>query len=371
MTNKITFLSLCLFLFSQLVFSQFTRDDIQFWIGEGDSEAYLVVDFRDDTTDPSFAWGFRFNEEEDLSFKDILMAVEAAEPKFTTDFTGGFLEDITYNHHSRLSGEPDWWSTWSGTDVENMEMNSGVSEELENGRWYGISYGFSPTKMPTVTYPAYSSLWFSIEELDYALGEGENTAVIVVDFVDSEDNDSASFAWKIKFDGTISVKQALTLISDSDNDFQANFDGIDLLDITYKAMRGDAWLSYKGTDMSNWVLSEMAIELTDRQWFGFAHGEEYSRRPFTPIPAEENPVLSNGSSELDRIAIYPNPATSELHISIAQNVEVKIYDTRGALLYSGKNDGSRAIDVSLFQQGVYILNVDLHGNTEQYRFIKK
>lgn len=90
------------------------------------------------------------------------MAVEAAEPNFSTDFSGGFLNDIIYNHHSGLSGEPDWCSTWSGTDVENMEMNSGVSEELKNGRWYGISYGFSPTKMPTVTYSAYSSLWFSI-----------------------------------------------------------------------------------------------------------------------------------------------------------------------------------------------------------------
>lgn len=371
MTNKITLLSFCLFLFAQIAFAQFTRDDIQFWIGEGESEAYLVVDFRDDSTDPSFAWGFRFNEDDDLSFRDIIDAVEAAEPNFSTDFSGGFLNDILYNHHNGFAGDPDYWSTWSGDDVENMSMNSGVSEDAENERWYGMSYGFSPTRMPTVTYPAYSSLWFSVDEFDYSLGEGENTAVIVLDFVDSENDDPASFAWKIKFDGTINIQDALTVISNNDSEFQANFDAGELLDITYKTMTGDAWLSYKATDMSNWVLSDMEISLTDGEWFGLAKGEEYTRRPFTPVPAEENPVLGYNNYDVAAITLYPNPVASEVNVSISQNALIEIYDMRGALLYSGENDGSSPIDVSSLTEGVYILKIDSPGKTSQHRFIKK
>ena len=372
MTKKITFLSICLFLFSQMAFSQFTGDDIQFWIGEGDSKAYFVADFRDDSTDPSFAWGFRFNEADDISFKDMILAVEAAEPNFTTDFSGGFLDDISYNHHSGLSGEPDWWSTWSGADPSIMDMNSGVSESLESERWYGISYGFSPSPvMPTITYPAYSSLWFSVDEFEYSLGAGDYSTVIVVDFVDDGNADSASYAWKINFDEAISVKEALTLISEKDADFQANFNGEELINITYKTLTGDVWLSYQATDMSNWVLYDLDMDLTNGKWVGLAKGEEYSRRPFTPVPAEENPVLGNEIFELAEIAIYPNPAATEINISISQKALVNIYDMRGALLFSKENVGSNPIDISFLQQGVYIMSVLTDGKSSQHRFIKK
>lgn len=372
MKNKITFLSLFLFLLAQVAFAQFTRDDIQFWVGEGESESYLVVDFRDDTTDPSFVWGIRYNEDDELSFGDIIYAVEAGEPNFSSDIGGGFLDDIIYNHHSGLSGEPDWWSTWSGDDAETMEMNSGVSELAENERWYGISYGFSPAPaMPTITYPAYSSLWFSIDEFDYTLGEGDNYAVIVVDFVESGNDDPASYAWKVNFDETMTVKEALILISNNDADFQANFEEDELLDISYKTMFGEAWLSYKATDMSNWVLSDSDINLSDEDWFGFAKGEEYSRRPYTPVPAEENPVLGVESHDSNRIVLHPNPASTELYIASPQVVDVKLYDMHGALIFSGENEGDSSIDVSNLRPGVYIMSIISDGKSSQHRFIKK
>src|SRR5690554_1479709 len=102
MKKKCTLFSILLLFVTQLIFAQFTRDDIRFWIGEGDSECYLAIDFRDGTTDPSFAWGIRFNAGQGLAFADLFDAVANAEPNLTYDITSGFLNDIVYNHHSGL-----------------------------------------------------------------------------------------------------------------------------------------------------------------------------------------------------------------------------------------------------------------------------
>src|SRR5690606_35097764 len=104
-------------------------------------------------------------------------------------------------------------------------MNGGVSEPLVHERWYGTSYGFSPAPaMPTITYPAYSSLWFSADELDYAIGTGEDHTVIVIDFVEEQGSDPVTFAWKVQFDGSITSEEALLLIAENDVDFDVSFD---------------------------------------------------------------------------------------------------------------------------------------------------
>src|SRR5690606_24979183 len=178
MKKTITSAILFLLLTVNSAFAQFTADDVVFWVGEGNSEAVLVIDFRDGTTDPSFAWGYRFNAGEGKSFADMLLAVEAADPNLDVVINGGFLSSIYYNSHSGIDSQPDWWSTWSGTGLESLSMNGGTSETLIDGSWYGTSYGFmnpEPTQ-PTVTYPAYSSLWFTADEFTYSIGEGTNSA---------------------------------------------------------------------------------------------------------------------------------------------------------------------------------------------------
>ncbi|KGO86102.1 hypothetical protein Q765_12355 [Flavobacterium rivuli WB 3.3-2 = DSM 21788] len=169
--KRIFTISLFLFLltFSSKLSAQFSQDDVKFWVGEGSQNAILVVDFRDGTTDPSFAFGYHYPADTELTFADLIQAVATAEPNFTFAQSNiGFLEDIIYNNHIRLQGQPDWWSTWSGDTAQDMQPNQGISEPLLNSRWYGVSYGFMGDEgplMPTVTYPAYSSLWFSNEDV--------------------------------------------------------------------------------------------------------------------------------------------------------------------------------------------------------------
>lgn len=370
MKNRFTFLILLLLTYT-VALAQFSADDIVFWVGEGDKECYLAVDFRDGTTDPSFAWGLRYNEGDALTFQDFLLAVQAAEPKFTVDAAGGFLNDVIYNHHMGLSGDPDWWSTWSGDTSNAMEMNGGISEEVSEGHWFGLSYGFSPSpEHPTITYPAYGSLWFSEEEFDYAIGEGENYTVVVVDFVNEDGSEPDSFAWKVLFNGSITPKEALLAISVNDSKFEAYYEGDELVSIEYDQNQAAQWLTYQGTNLSDWQLAADEVHLSNGDWFGLARGEQYTRRPFTPVPAPENPVLGSSQLSSSSIKMYPNPLQDKLFITYEGNAFLSILDINGRQILDLPLNGEKYVDISALQKGIYLVKVVSDGNQHTQRIIK-
>lgn len=370
MKIKITFL-FGFFLMSNVLLAQFTAEDIRYWIGEGDKECYFVLDFRDGTTDPSFAFGFRFDEGEDVAFVDILEKLSLEEPVFSYEMTGMFLDDVIYNSHSGLSGEPDWWSTWSGEAVDEMSMNGGMSESLTENRWYGLSYGFMPApQMPTVTYPAYSSQWFLADEFEYALGEGDDYAVVVIDFVEENGEDPVSFAWKVQFDEVITFKDALLLIDSLDSEFEVEFDGENLVALRYKNLEGTEWLVYEGTNMSDWRLAETDV-LMDGSWLGLAKGEQYTRRPFTPVPAEENPVMNIENFDAGNFVVFPNPVSDVLYIKGNKSVEIKIYDVSGREVRSIQNVVSGEVDFSEFQNGIYLIKLSDEKHSKTLKVLKK
>lgn len=376
--KRIFTIGLLLFLltFSSKLCAQFTETDIKFWVGEGTSTAILVVDFRDGTTDPSFAWGYRYNDGAGLTFKDMLEAVAAAEPKFKIQLSSiGFLEDINYNSHAGIAGHPDWWSTWSGDNIQEMYMNSGVSEELLNGRWYGTSYGFMPeTVAPTVTYPAYSSTWFNAENVTYWIGEGQNKSVIVIDF-NAEGADAVTYAWGIKYNGAITAENALALIDEADSNFKVTIENNKITSIIYKDLtgvtaEGNLWNTFKGTNMSDWVAnSNISTELTNNKWFGATFGAASSRRPFMPTAAEES---TNGLIDHNAISfkVYPNPVTSVLNLKSDNAIQkIEVFSVTGQSILTSLN--SETIDLSGITSGVYFVKAYSDKGIATQKIIKR
>lgn len=362
MKKQCTTAILFLLLTANLAYAQFTSSDVVFWVGEGDSEAVLAIDFRDGTTDPSFAWGYRFNTADQKTFGDMMLAVEAAEPNLTlgTAYGGTFLEDVSYNHHTRLAGEPDWWSSWSGPSLSGLETNMGLSEELVDGGWYGVSYGFSPEPVqPTVTYAAYSSLWFTATELTYTIGEGANAAVVVIDFVDT---DQVSFAWKINFDGSISPQAALQLIAANDADFDVTFDGANTL-ITYGALSANLWTAYNGTNLSDWTIADFTTAIENNAWFGISAGDDL-RRPFTPVPAPENSA-STDNFDTASFSVYPNPATDFFTVTTDSNITtIAIYNLSGQKVASQTaSNTSETIFTNQLTTGLYLVEISTEKGT--------
>lgn len=346
---------------SQFFYAQFTGEDVKFFVGEGSQTAYLIVDFKDGTDDRSYAWGFRYNEGEGLTFADMIIAIDNAEPNFTheTGFGGGFLNDIIFNSHSGLDGEPDWWSTWSGETSDGMSMNAGISESLQDGRWFGTSYGFSnpAPEHPVTPIPAYSSLWFSEENIVTWFGEGENQSIVIVDFGTDTDETADSFAFGIRYDEeSISLTEAMDLLVDSVNTFSYTMDGDIVSEISWNGHEGTAteenqWKAYTGTDLSNWVtaMDLTEISLADGQWLGFSFGE---RRPF--IPTDEATGMGVMDANLATVKMYPNPASTVLYVDGRDISKIEIYDLTGRLVKSTSNIAN-GISVSELSNGIYIV----------------
>lgn len=60
--------------------SDFSFKDIEFWVGEGENEAALVVQWNDDRETSALVWGYRWDG--DAYGDDLVKAVAEADPRF-------------------------------------------------------------------------------------------------------------------------------------------------------------------------------------------------------------------------------------------------------------------------------------------------
>src|SRR5690606_5514288 len=62
-----------------------------------------------------------------------------------------FLTDLVYRQDTGLGGLPNYWGTWSGTNLGNWDMNFGISTVVKDGELFGCSYtDFNPALRPDV-----------------------------------------------------------------------------------------------------------------------------------------------------------------------------------------------------------------------------
>ncbi|MBZ0328147.1 MAG: T9SS type A sorting domain-containing protein [Altibacter sp.] len=83
-------------------------------------------------------------------------------------------------------------------------------------------------------------------------------------------------------------------------------------------------------------------------------------------------VLGVGDNALSKIAVYPNPASDVLNVSVPASLEVK-----GAILYDvlGKNTGIQLVNgtmnTSSLARGIYMLNVNTSAGTFTKKVVKQ
>ena len=86
---------------------------------------------------------------------------------------------------------------------------------------------------------------------------------------------------------------------------------------------------------------------------------------FSLILTGANLTLGIDESELNNISVWPNPVKEILNVdlrSIAQDVNVVLYDLEGRIVFETNTDSSHStntlkIDVSNFSRGIYLLKV--------------
>ncbi len=134
--------------------NDFTFDDVQYWVGEGENKALLVIDWNDSVSPESYAWGYRFDDE--VTGEQMLSDITDADSRFYAEMSGGFLNSVAFDdsdiQHEGIGGTNGfYWSTWSGTNSGNWEMNAGIGETVHDGDWFGCSFtDFNPAVTPGV-----------------------------------------------------------------------------------------------------------------------------------------------------------------------------------------------------------------------------
>ena len=162
-------------------------------------------------------WGFLFDATESITGGDALDAIALNEDKLDYVVDGGFLTEIHYNQHTGVSGDPAFWGIWSRTADTDWESNDGLSEELANGDWWGCSYtDFDPAILPGEPIAAYESAKYDASMIQYWVGTGADSAVLVVDFVVGPSGEAMSYAWGYRFDGTTDGETMLNAIAAAD-----------------------------------------------------------------------------------------------------------------------------------------------------------
>jgi len=236
----------------------FTFDDIEFWVGEGQNEAMLVVDWYDDKGS-TLVWGYRWDG--NSTGATMIMAIAAADPRFTCMTGMGTIGGLGYDSNNNgstcvvstastlcpangnitvMNYRYDGWSAedptnrwqsgwmngyWSyqvkddiNDDYKYSSVGAG-SRILKNGSVDGWAFqsnmGGSQTGVfPRAPYVAAPAPPVSLGNIKYWIGEGENETAIVIKWNDGKEADA--LVWGYRWDGEVTLIEALKDIAYDD-----------------------------------------------------------------------------------------------------------------------------------------------------------
>lgn len=362
----------------------YTEDDVYYFVGEGSKTAYVVVDFNDGSVDHSFTWGVHF-EGEDLTINDALLQIQEEDTNFSIEETfyegmGYALDDIYYNNHKGVAGEPGYWATLTGNNLSDFAGNMGLADPLENGKWYGFTFdgfdeNFNPIA-PIFKYAAYNSDWLSLEDIEHWYGEGANQTIITLDFVNDE-AETSTFAFGVQFSQTtLTAEEALEIIAAENEDLSYTINEGQLSQVQFKDLEAvetveNYWQAFIGSNMSDYIPAEngTATEIENGQIFGFSFGNDQVRRPYIPTIVDGPNLDVDGWDFAADIKIYPNPVVNELHVSSNNTVQqLQIFDMQGRLIMTNQNT---TINVTELSSGNYFIKIIGENGSATKQFIKR
>lgn len=353
--------------------AQFNSADVDYWVGSGSNTALLVVDFHDNSWDSCYAWGYRYDGIK--TGEDILNDVAAADPNLDVAIAG-FLNDITYGSHAGIGSNPAWWGTYTGTDVGSLAQNGGITDTLVNGEWFACSYtDFSPEVLPGGPITAFEPVMIDDVAIDFWVGSGNETSVLIVDFLDG--SGASSFAWGYRHDGTKTGEDMLNDVAAADASLNVGIAGF-LNDITYSTYAGIGsnpswWGTWTATNFGNWEMNAgITAAIVDGEMFACSYTDfAPAIRPGTPEVA----VRVNENVQAT-IAVFPQPANDVLNIVLetAAAQPIRLFDMTGKLVLEASSTDANAIGtgntvvyIGDLSAGVYVLEV----GTARRKIVKK
>ncbi len=203
---------------------------------------------------------------------------------------------------------------------------------------------------------------FNMSDVQYWIGTGADSSVLVVDFQDGTDD--PSYAWGWLHDGGTG-EDMVNAISAADPDLWMEVTSGFLNSVTYGSHAGiggspDYWSTWDGPDLAGMTSnSGLATEVGNGQWFGCSYTD------FNPALAPTEPIAAGVPTgiherEIARVQVYPQPALNFLNISTSARggQPVIIFNTSGERVFLAHANGLlTTIDVSALAPGLYVLQV--------------
>ena len=259
--------------------STIASSDILYWVGEGENEAILVVDFE--TT--ALAWGYRFDESDGLTVDDMVNDIMDADPRAQVSYDWNTYDDCIY-----FVERPQYDLACSGY---GFKVNGTLADESDYFEDYDLADGmfvkvsastdavWSTTIVPVSIKLMPVDATIDASRIAYWIGEGSNSAVVAFCWSSAD----TALAWGLRFDGTMSVTQALEAVAAGDTRLTASNSAFSYSDGTTTISFGSAsgnvpQFRLDGNGAAGW-----SSTLSDGSFLKFgesAYGEGYDSLPY-------------------------------------------------------------------------------------------
>ncbi|HPF91396.1 MAG TPA: T9SS type A sorting domain-containing protein, partial [Flavobacteriales bacterium] len=217
--------------------------------------------------------------------------------------------------------------------------------------------------LSTMLAAASSQAQFTLADVQFWVGAGADSSVLVVDFQDGTED--PSYAWGFLHDAGATGLDMLEAIAAADGSITVDIVSGFLNSMTYGTHAGiggapDYWSTWSGADLAsletNLGLSEV---LSNGSWFGCSYTDfDPPLAPTTPIAAT-NATAVVERSILD-LGVCPQPATDVLFVRVNEDGThaLRIHDLGGRTVFTGRTNGlTTAVDVAGWAPGTYVLVV--------------
>lgn len=352
---------------------KWSPNNVEFWVGSGTDSAVLVVDFVQGTygSQATYSWGVLFSDS--TTGGEMLEAVANADVNFDINMTT-FLNDITFNDLAGIGGSPNYWGTFSGTNLTDWTLNSGIGEVVKNGDWFGTSYASWPPRRPFYPIAALDSSSFTANNVNYWVGTGADSAVIVIDFNGADSDESFAFGYLFSASDNKTASDALQAISSAEPALDVAIAGSFLNNITYMTYAGIGgspyyWSTWSATNVGSWTMnSGIGDTLQNGSWFGCSY---MNWSPATPpsLPVSGTNTTSLTENTLN-VNVFPNPMKELLHINLEEKATITLRDMNGRVVLTQNHLGTSVLNVAHLNAGMYILEVTSSSGRYTQKVIK-
>ena len=372
-------------------FSTINRDDIVYWVGEGEKQATVIVYWADPAT--ALAWGYRFDGEPTVT--DLFTALAEADPRLTAggnsiEFVDGDVnlsfQDVE-NNYLQFDVEGTVWPGWNtqlfdGAVIRVGEslFGTGYDSTYSYGSWFpaGVIWTteIQPVSDPNAELPEEAVI--DANNIVYWVGEGTNQVVMAINWADT------ALAWGFRFAAaTVSEQDVMDGIAAADPRFSYTMNEGYLGDILFALGAGDTlritdgnWWESKRNGISDAGMTQILENGDFEKWADPAAGivvdsMEYNgywyymyNYPMTiyPVSVPQSEGGINSADAMD-VQLYPNPASTQIVVrfdALQCNTEAALYDMTGRKVYAqilNAGENQMTVPVAQVANGIYLLRV--------------